>query len=122
MRCADRSIIRAAVCLTTVKGFYDVSLAEELKQRLQPRKAAVLCRLRPLSSTVPVLRFLEDFLQPGTVVVFEHWNCLLADPNRGERRAWREFLAASPELRFAPFVSKGLQASFIFTGRTADQG
>jgi hypothetical protein len=39
-----------------------------------------------------------------------------------ERRAWREFLAASPELHFEPFVSKGMQASFISTGRATDQG
>jgi predicted O-methyltransferase YrrM len=100
-----------------------VSLTQELKQRLLPRKAAVVyidCDL--YLSTVPVLRFIEDFLQPGTVIVFDDWNCFLADPNRGERRAWREFRAASPELQFEPFVSKGMQASFIFTGRATDQG
>jgi O-methyltransferase len=109
--------------LTTVKGFYDTSLTEELKQRLLPRKAAVVyvdCDL--YQSTVPVLRFIKDFLQPGTVVVFDDWNCFLADPDRGERRAWREFLAASPELRFEPFVSKGMQASFIFTGGVGEKG
>jgi hypothetical protein len=108
--------------LTTVNGFYDVSLTEELKQRLLPRKAAVVhidCDL--YQSTVPVLRFIEDFLQPGTVIVFDDWNCFLADPDRGERRAWREFREASPELHFEPFVSKGMQASFIFTGRTTDK-
>jgi hypothetical protein len=109
--------------LTTVKGFYDVSLTQELKQRLLPRKAAVIyidCDL--YQSTVPVLRFIEDFLQPGTVIVFDDWNCFLADPNRGERRAWREFREASPQLQFEPFVSKGMQVSFIFTGRATDQG
>jgi hypothetical protein len=109
--------------LTTVKGFYDASLTQELKQRLLPRKAAVIyidCDL--YLSTVPVLRFIEDFLQPGTVIVFDDWNCFLADPNRGERRAWREFREASPQLRFEPFVSKGMQVSFIYTGRSTDQG
>jgi hypothetical protein len=109
--------------LTTVKGFYDMSLTQELKQRLLPRKAAVVyidCDL--YLSTVPVLRFIEDFLQPGTVIVFDDWNCFLADPNRGERRAWREFRAESPQLQFEPFVSKGMQASFIYTGRATDQG
>jgi O-methyltransferase len=108
--------------LTTVKGFFDASLTEELKQRLLPRKAVVIyidCDL--YLSTVPVLRFIEEFLQPGTVIVFDDWNCFLADPDRGERRAWREFLALSPGLHFEPFVSKGMQASFIFTGRVADK-
>jgi hypothetical protein len=108
--------------LTTVKGFYDLSLTNELKQRLMPQKAAVVyidCDL--YLSTVPVLRFIKDFLQPGTVIVFDDWNCFLADPNRGERRAWREFLEASPGLHFEPFVSKGMQASFIFTGEGSGQ-
>jgi O-methyltransferase len=108
--------------LTTVKGFYDVSLTDDLKRRLLPRKAAVIyvdCDL--YLSTVPVLRFIEDFLQPGTVIVFDDWNCFLADPDRGERRAWREFLESSPGLRFEPFVSKGMQTSFIFIGRAGNR-
>ena len=79
--------------LTTVKGFYDASLTNELKRRLLPLKAAVIyvdCDL--YLSTASVLRFIKDFLQPGTVIVFDDWNCFLADPDRGERRAWREFL------------------------------
>lgn len=78
--------------LITVKGFYSESLDEETKRRLQPGKAAVIyvdCDL--YESTVPVLNFIKDFLQKGTIVVFDDWNCFLGDPDRGERRAFREF-------------------------------
>jgi len=105
--------------LRTVKGFYDTSLTDELKASLLPHKAAVVyvdCDL--YASTVPVLRFIEDFLQPGTVIVFDDWNCFLANPDRGERRAWREFLAERPHLQFEPFVRTGMQMSFVFIGRT----
>lgn len=103
--------------LRTVKGFYDDSLTPELQQRLLPRKAAVVyvdCDL--YLSTIPVLDFVKPFLQPGTIIVFDDWNCFLGDPEKGERRAWREFLEANPDLRFEPFVQTGMQASFIHLG------
>lgn len=105
--------------LRTVRGFYDVSLTPELAASLRPQKAAVVyvdCDL--YASTIPVLRFIEGFLQPGTVIVFDDWNCFLANPDRGERRAWREFLAERPHLRFEPFVHTGMQMSFVFVGRS----
>lgn len=103
--------------LRTVKGFYDDSLTPELQQQLLPKKAAVVyvdCDL--YKSTIPVLKFVKPFLQPGTIIVFDDWNCFLGDPERGERRAWREFCEANPELRFEPFVQTGMQASFIHLG------
>jgi O-methyltransferase len=87
--------------LRTIKGFYDQSLTPDLAAQLLPTKAAVVyvdCDL--YESAVPALRFSRDFLKVGTVVVFDDWDCFLADPSRGERRAWAEFLAANPDLRF----------------------
>jgi len=103
--------------LLTVRGFYDKSLTPELAARLKPTKAAVIyvdCDL--YESTVPVLAFVKDFLQPGTILVFDDWNCFLADPERGERRAFREFRAANPALQFQEFVSTDMQKSFVYTG------
>lgn len=100
--------------LTTVKGFYDRSLTPDLQQKFLPRKAAVVyvdCDL--YKSTVPVLKFVRPFLQVGTVIVFDDWNCFYGDPERGERRAWREFCAAYPELRFVEFVSTNEAQTFI---------
>jgi hypothetical protein len=107
--------------LMTVRGFYDQSLTEELKGRLLPRKAAVIyvdCDL--YHSTVPVLEFIKDFLQKGTVIVFDDWNCFWADPNRGERRAWREFCERYPELHFEEFITTSMQKAFIYIGSRAD--
>lgn len=100
--------------LITVKGFYDRSLTPELQQRLAPKKAAVIyvdCDL--YASTVPVLQFVLPFLQKGTVIVFDDWNCYHADPDLGERRAWREFREAHPELHFTDFVATAEGMSFI---------
>lgn len=103
--------------LKTVKGFYDTSLTDELKAQLLPAKAVMVyvdCDL--YQSTVPVLRFIKDFLQPGTVIVFDDWFCFNGDPMRGEQRAWQEFTAANPELRFADFLQTSEAKAFIHLG------
>ena len=105
--------------LITVKGFYDRSLTPELRDRLLPGKAAVIyvdCDL--YASTVDVLDFIVDFLQIGTIIVFDDWNCFWADPQRGERRAWTEFLARNPELAFEAFHADAMAKSFVFVGQT----
>lgn len=103
--------------LITVPGFYDESLTPALAQELLPTKAAVIyvdCDL--YTSTVSVLKWIPEFLQVGTVVVFDDWNCFCGDPNRGERRAWKEFLATRPNLNFERFVSTAEGQAFIFVG------
>jgi O-methyltransferase len=106
--------------LVTIPGFYDKSLTASLAQELLPQKAAVIyvdCDL--YTSTVSVLNWIPNFLQIGTVIVFDDWNCFCADPDRGERRAWREFLEVRPNLKFEPFVSTAEGQAFIFVGSTA---
>ncbi|MDD1529851.1 hypothetical protein C7U92_07065 [Bradyrhizobium sp. WBOS7] len=103
--------------LRTVKGFYDVSLTSDLARELLPTKAAVVyidCDL--YDSTVPILSFIIDFLQVGTIIVFDDWNCFWADPDRGERLAWHQFRETHPHLRFEPFVQTGMQMSFVCVG------
>jgi O-methyltransferase len=109
--------------LITVKGFYDQSLTPTLRERLGPqeRKAVVVyidCDL--YQSTVPALEFTRDFLQKGTIIVFDDWNCFHGDPERGERRAWSEFRARYPELRFEEFVRTNEAQAFIFVGTNAN--
>ena len=103
--------------IQTVKGFYDQSLTENLKQRFLPSKAAVIyidCDL--YKSTVPILEWIVDFLQVGTVIVFDDWYCFHGDPERGEKLAWREFRNKHPELRFTEFIKTNEAASFIYVG------
>jgi O-methyltransferase len=100
--------------IKTVKGFYDDSLTPELAASLLPRKAAVIyvdCDL--YKSTIPVLKFIVPFLQKGTVIVFDDWNCFYGDPAKGERKAWGEFLAENPRLVFEKFVSTNEAQSFV---------
>ncbi|MEX2642714.1 MAG: TylF/MycF/NovP-related O-methyltransferase [Acetobacterales bacterium] len=103
--------------LLTVPGFYDDTLTDATAARFAGRGAAVVyvdCDL--YESTVPVLRFVRPFLREGTVIVFGDWNCFNADPDRGERRAFREFRERHPELRFEPFAATAMQQAFVFVG------
>jgi hypothetical protein len=103
--------------LITVKGFYDQSLTPEIADQLLPQKAAVVyidCDL--YTSTVPVLKFVKRFLQKGTVIAFDDWFCLHADPERGQRRAWAEFCRENPKMRVVDFIGTGEAQAFIHLG------
>jgi len=103
--------------LLTIKGFYEQTLTDPLKAKLLPQKAAVIyidCDL--YTSTVPVLRFIKDFLQRGTIIVFDDWNCFCGDPEKGERRAFQEFRDQHPDLQFEEFVQTDIAKAFIFVG------
>ncbi|MBI3825231.1 MAG: class I SAM-dependent methyltransferase [Candidatus Rokubacteria bacterium] len=90
--------------LTIVPGWYGEVLTAETRQRLPLQKAAIVwvdCDL--YESTVPVLDFVTDYVQDGTVLVFDDWFCFRGDPDRGEQRAFREWLQRHPSLRATPF-------------------
>jgi hypothetical protein len=107
--------------LRTVKGYYEKSLTPELAESLLPKKAAVIyvdCDL--YESTVPVLNFCRSFLQVGTLLVFDDWNCFYGDPEKGERRAFREFCEANPELRFSEITGTPEAKVFCYLGRQCE--
>lgn len=77
---------------TVTEGLFDSSLPRAEKHRVAV--AWVDCDL--YESTVPVLDFLTDQLQDGSVLVFDDWFCFHGRPDRGEQRACREWLEANP--------------------------
>jgi O-methyltransferase len=104
--------------LKIVKGFYNESLTPELRDQLLPQKAAVVyidCDL--YSSTVSALNFAKDFLQKGTIVVFDDWFCFYGDPTKGERRAFHEFCERNPELVFEDYIQTNEAKAFIYLGK-----
>jgi len=101
----------------TVKGFYQDSLTTELKKQFLPSKAVVVyvdCDL--YASAIPCLEFSRDFLQRGTVLVFDDWFCFYGDPDRGEQRAFREFRERHPGIRFQEFFQTSELKAFICLG------
>ena len=83
-----------------IEGFFDESLNDALRSDLSMAPAAAVmidCDL--YQSTVPVLSFIEPLLQQGTVLVFDDWHCFGGGDDRGEPRAFAEFLARHPRWR-----------------------
>lgn len=100
--------------LKMVKGFYSDSLTEDLSAQILPDKAAVVyidCDL--YASCRDILKWIPPFLQKGTIVVFDDWNCFHGDPEKGERKAWAEFLAEHPTFHFEPFVHTAEAQAFL---------
>jgi hypothetical protein len=101
--------------VTVVPGFFEHSLGTETKRRLPLRKAAAIyidCDL--YESTLPVLDFLTDYVQEGTILMFDDWYCFRGNPGRGEQRAFREWLARNPSIRAVEYHRFGWQGnSFI---------
>jgi len=86
-----------------IKGWFDESLTSTLAAERGMKPATVIlvdCDL--YQSTVPVLRFVAPLLQSGTIILFDDWGCFSDD--RGERRAFREFLFAHPEWKANHFL------------------
>ena len=95
----------------TVKGFYDQTCTPETRARIGIENAALVmidCDL--YESTVPVLDFLTDIVQQGTIIVFDDWFRFKGSPNHGEQRACREWLARNPQLELVEFWKQGPQA------------
>jgi O-methyltransferase len=77
-----------------VKGWYDQVLQGDTKKQLPIKRAAFIfidCDL--YGSTVPVLDFITDYLQNGTVIAFDDWYCFKGSPEKGEQKAFAEWLA-----------------------------
>lgn len=100
--------------VTTVSGWYNESLNDATKKRLELKAAAVVlidCDL--YESTKDVLNFITDIVVDGTVVIFDDWYSFKAHPNRGEQRATREWLEKNPKLHLTEFPGGVGQKTFI---------
>lgn len=96
-------------------GFYSESLNPALRERLRPRKAAIIyvdCDL--YESTKPVLSFMKDFMVDGTIICFDDYYNYKGAPDQGEQKAIQEFLASNPDVVFIPYYNYSpLGRSFI---------
>jgi hypothetical protein len=92
-----------------VTGFYEDSLTETLAQKFRARaeKASFVvidCNL--YDSYRVVLAWLDEFLQPGTVLYLDDFNSHRAQPTAGPKRAWNEYEKSS-RWNFEPFLNVG---------------
>lgn len=103
----ERSLKANGVNMYKVKiidGFFDKTLKHETKAELKIGSAAVIwidCDL--YESTVPVLNFVTDYIIDGTIIVFDDWYHFRGRPDRGEQKAFREWLQINPSFTAVEF-------------------
>jgi O-methyltransferase len=98
-----------------IQGWYDKTLTQELKEELPIQKASIVlidCDL--YESTVPVLDFIADYMQNGTVLIFDDWFSYKGRLDRGEAKAFKEWLAKNPSIQATEYHKAGrTMTSFI---------
>jgi O-methyltransferase len=105
--------------VTCVKGWYNETLTAETRQRLGLLKARIIhidCDL--YESARDALSFCTAIIQEGSVVIFDDWFQFRGNPDRGEQRAFREWLEANPQLQAVQFTTEPpFRNSFIISHR-----
>jgi hypothetical protein len=102
-----------------VRGFYSESLTPDLATEFRARGSTasfvtIDCNL--YESYRDVLRWCDEFLQPGCVVYLDDFNTHRAQPDRGPRRAWTEHQLES-RWTFEPFLNVGWCGRAFITQR-----
>ena len=94
--------------VTTTKGWFRDTLegaaADKTNTALGTAKISIAWLDADLyEPSISALRFLNDRLQDGSVLIFDNWFLFKAHPERGERRAFSEWTAEHPELLVTQF-------------------
>jgi hypothetical protein len=87
-----------------IPGWFNQTLNQKTKERLKIKKVAIIwvdCDL--YESTQSVLEFIKDYIQDGTIIIFDDWFCFRANPQRGEQRAFKEWLKKNKRLNAIEF-------------------
>lgn len=94
------------------RGFF----SDTLTQPLTTKAAVVHVDCDLYDSTIQVLEGLSHWnvFQDGCVLMFDDWNLNRANPDFGERRAFREFLESQNRFTATPFFSYGFNGSVFF--------
>ena len=97
--------------VSTVAGFYDQTLTSGLKDKLNLKRACcVLIDCDLYESTVPVLEFITDLVDQGTIIIFDDWYRYKGSPQKGEQRACNEWLARNPHIELVQYWQQGPQS------------
>lgn len=91
-----------------VEGWFNRTLSGATRERYALRRCGLCvidCDL--YESTAAVLAFLTPLIQNPMIVLFDDWNSFGASDEKGERRAFTEFLGRNPTVSAEPFCAFG---------------
>jgi len=104
---------------TLIPGYFNESLKPGLRDEHGMRAVSIAlidCDL--YASTADVLRFLDPLIRDRSILIFDDWNCFDGDNDKGQRRAFREYLARRTDLNAEPLYAYGSWGQ-AFSMRTA---
>ncbi|MFQ5714595.1 MAG: TylF/MycF/NovP-related O-methyltransferase [Candidatus Scalinduaceae bacterium] len=100
---------------TLIEGFYEDSLTKSLQEKMG--KTAIVhidCDL--YEPTKKVLWFIKPLLQDGTILIFDDYYCFKGNKNKGEARAFSEFLEQHQDIEATLWYRHHIAgAAFIVT-------
>lgn len=86
-----------------VKGFYEDSLTEELREQYHFKPASVvLLDCDYYSSTKTALDWMKPYIKVGTILLFDDWFSYGDDNELGQQKALEEFLAEETQYHAEP--------------------
>lgn len=65
-----------------------------------------------------VLAHVEPLIQDGTVIMFDEWFAFKGNPNKGEARAFREFLEVNPHIQAIPYKQYSISSNAFILQKT----
>lgn len=107
--------MKRVVC---VPGWFNETLTPDLKRENSLTVASMVYIDADLyNSTVPVLEFIADLVETGTVLMFDDWFCFRADRGRGVQRACAEWLHRHPSISLLDWHLFGPYGKSFFVNR-----
>jgi O-methyltransferase len=92
-----------SACTTLIKGFYEDSLTESLRESHDFKAASVvMLDCDYYSSTKTALDWMQPYIQTGTVMLFDDWFSYGDDNELGQQKAFDEFLKINPHFKAEP--------------------
>lgn len=91
-----------------IEGYFHDSLSNFRLEEVGYNKVAVLhIDVDLYESCNVVLEFATRYLQTGSMIMFDDWNCFNASDELGERASTKEWLIKNPDIRLKEYASYG---------------
>lgn len=109
--------------VTIAPGWYEQVLNEKTKRDLDIKSAAIIfidCDL--YESAVSVLNFVTDYVVDGTIIIFDDWYNFKGDPDKGEQKAFREWLNKNSDITATEWQKVNWKTNSFIIHKTKTNG
>lgn len=116
MKLVQKKLNKFKVPFVLIKGQYEITLNKytlECPTKLKNKIACVHIDCDYYSSTKLALNFITEYLQNGSIIIFNDWYCFKASDNLGERKAFIEWKRKNKQFQYEDLPSYDLQKIII---------